>query len=89
MAENWLKIGATVKVDGVNDDYVGEIVDILPGRVVLLKNAYWVSDSGRLSAFLKNGEAERAELERVGDVAVHWETIAHWPHSLELGDHVP
>lgn len=85
----WMQIGAHVLVHGVNDDYVGEIFQFLPGRVVALKNASWVSESGFLFDFVKNGKADNMEIEPVGDHMVHWEGITHWPHPLFTAPHPP
>ena len=82
MAESWLKIGAPVMVHGVSDDYVGRIVEFLPGRVVRLEQASWVSESGRLHVFVRDGKADGMEIEFIGDHCEHWVGITHWPHKL-------
>ncbi len=80
----WLKPGAHVYVHGVNDDYVGEVVALLPGRVIALRNASWVADSGQyLSTFIAEGRTkEGMEIEPVGDHVMHWEGVTRWPHKL-------
>lgn len=82
--ESWLKVGATVMVHGVNDDYVGRITEFLPGRVVVLEETSWVAFSGRLSEFIAKGEAEGMEVEYVGDHTEHWTGISRWPHKVPL-----
>ena len=78
----WLKKGAHILVHGVSDDYIGEIVELLPGRVVMLSGAAWVSESGRLGEFVSTGKADGMEIEVIGDHCVHWEAITNWPHPL-------
>lgn len=85
MAEStktWFKVGAHVMTFGVNDDYVGEIVEILPSKTLMLKNASWVSESGRLHTFIARGSAEGMQIEPVGDICVSWLEVANWPHKL-------
>lgn len=81
-SNGWLKVGAIVRVEGVNLDYCGEIVELLPGRVVMLKNASWIADAGRLGEFVKNGRTPELESEFVGDHCMHWLGISRWPHKL-------
>jgi hypothetical protein len=78
----WFKVGATVMVHGINDDYVGRITAILPNRVVALEDASWVSESGRLANFVAKGSADGMEIEPVGRHIMAWEGITDWPHEL-------
>ena len=53
------------------------------GNLLLLENASWVADSGRLMDFIKNGEA--SEVEPVGEWFVNASTIVDgcvWQHEL-------
>lgn len=79
---SFFKVGAIVMVHGCNDDYVGKIEQILPGRVLRLSSASWVSESGRLSQFVATGAAEGMEIEPVGNHIMTWEGVTEWPHKL-------
>lgn len=80
--ETWMKLGAVVMVHGINKNYVGQIVEILPGKVVRLQDASWVAETGRLHEFIKHGKTDDMEIEPVGDHLMEWTEITHWPHKL-------
>jgi len=77
-----LKIGDVVFVQTVTKDWVGRVVKIPNPFTVILADASWVADSGKLSDFVKNGKAAGMEIEPVGAVTVQWVNWIPWPHKL-------
>jgi len=67
---------------GPNDDYVGHLIEYLPGKMASLRNASWVANSGRLSTFCATGRDSQMEVEPVGDICVTFVDIKKWPHTL-------
>ena len=80
----WLKPGVNVFVTGPRNNYVGEFVGIVGSRLVELKNAVWVSESGRyLSTFMAEGRADGMEVEPMGTHSIRsFDDIDLWPHPL-------
>lgn len=82
------KPGDHVMTFGPNDDYVGKLVEYLPGKMVALTQASWVANSGRLATFCAEGKADSMEIEPVGDICVTFVDIKPWvskkgkPHPL-------
>lgn len=62
--------------------YVGRIIAIPGLHSVVLEDAAWISETGRLYLFMQNGTAEGMEIEPVGVQAVYWAGWRPWPHKL-------
>jgi hypothetical protein len=80
------KEGNKVFIRTLSDYWVGEVVDSTPTEVHL-KDAAWVSETGLLMDFCKNGRAEGLEVEPVGEIYVAVAMIAAaqvWKHELFL-----
>jgi hypothetical protein len=76
-----MREGECYYVRTLSDHWVGRCIGIGPDTV-LLEEAAWVADSGRLSVFLAKGEAPNMEIEVVGTVCVRWYAWLPWPHKL-------
>lgn len=76
-----LEIGKNYFVRSVTDHWVGRLKEVLPHAVVL-EDAAWIANSGRLSTFVANGRAPNMEIEAVNTVIVQWLAIMPWPHEL-------
>mgnify|MGYP001576054387 CR=1 FL=1 len=69
--------------DPSGDSYVGRLVAELNPFCVALEDASWVSESGRLHIFVRDGRAENMEIEPVGYVPrARYQSIIDWPHKL-------
>lgn len=79
-----LIIGNNYYVDNPGaKSFVGRLTAIIDPFTVSLEDASWVSDSGYLSDFIKNGKANNMEIEPVGNAPrVRYQAIIEWPHEL-------
>ena len=69
--------------------YVGRLLTIEYPYCVILEDAAWVSETGRLHAFMRDGQAENMEIEPLGlnpvhggIKCVHWAEWSPWPFPL-------
>lgn len=62
--------------------YVGRLVEVGFNGEVLLEDAAWVSETGRLNEFMRNGRAENMEVEIVGTKGLRYASWSPWPHAL-------
>ena len=62
--------------------YVGRLVRVLGPHTAVLDDAAWVSETGRLHVFMREGRADGMEVEPVGVQCVHWAGWRPWPHKL-------
>lgn len=70
--------------DGANR-WMGRVTHVVFPSTVWLEDVAWVSQSGRLHAFLRDGRTDDMEVEYLGDgsvVAVQMRTAIKWPHDL-------
>lgn len=75
--------GESYLVESVTSNlYVGVLVRIDGPHTVVLKEAAWVSETGRLHEFMRDGLAGNMEIEPVGTKCVHWSSWSPWPHPL-------
>lgn len=61
----------------------GKVVGVLGKKILILKNAAWIADSGRFMGAIKNGELE--EVEPIGDAFINLDTVTDffpWIHDL-------
>ncbi len=80
-----LEIGKNYYVHTVTDDWVGELVSIDGPYTVTLKKVSWISETGRLNEFMRNGEAPGMEVEVLPPDLLcmrHWLGIDEWKHNL-------
>ncbi len=80
-----LKIGNNYYVHTVTDDWVGELVSVDGPYTVTLKKVSWISETGRLNEFMRNGKASEMEIEVFPpDILCmrHWLGIDEWKHPL-------
>lgn len=79
------KIGDKVFLRTVTLYYLGRIIDIKSGFVVL-KDSCWVQDTGsRLADFLKDGVVDSSEIEPIGKTQVNLANVIdciEWKHDL-------
>jgi hypothetical protein len=75
-------IGETYFVQSCTKDWVGRLVEASGPYTVVLEDASWVANSGRMNEFVRNGQAEGMEIEPVGVVCVQWVNWIPWPHEL-------
>jgi hypothetical protein len=66
------------------NDYIGVLESVLGPYTVVLRDAVWVADSGRLHAFMRDGKTPNMEIEALGAsrVMAQWLDIAEWPHEI-------
>jgi hypothetical protein len=69
-------------IDVTSMIYIGELVSIDGPHTVTLKDASWVSETGRLADFMRDGTAENMEIEPVGVQGCHWAGWRPWTHPL-------
>lgn len=62
--------------------FVGKCASIEGPHTVLLTDAAWIADTGRLHRFMKDGKADGMEVEPIGTRCIHWASWAPWPHKL-------
>lgn len=77
-------IGRKIFVRTVTFHLLGEVTKIV-GKIVFLKNASWIADSGRFNEFIKNGEASEAEF--IGDYFFNLDSVVDgrlWTKKLIL-----
>jgi hypothetical protein len=78
-----IKPGEKVRCETVTGKiYVGKCVSIEGPHTMVLEDAAWVAETGRLHAFVRDGRAEGMEVEPVGTICVHWAECAPWKHRL-------
>lgn len=77
-----IEVGKTYYVRTTTDHWVGKLREVAGPFTVVLENASWVADSGRLSEFMAHGKAGGMEVEPVGTIMVRWDAILAWPHKL-------
>ena len=63
-------------------DYVGKLAEIDGPFTITLTQASWVSDSGRLGEFMREGRTSNMEIEPIGEIMIHFSAIAPWNHKL-------
>jgi hypothetical protein len=68
--------------DATSMIYVGRLVRVDGPYVVVLDDAAWVSETGRLSVFMRTGVADGMQIEPVGVRTVHWVGWSPWSHKL-------
>ena len=68
--------------------YTGEVVEIVGPHTVIVKDAAWIEDTGRLGRFLRTGKADGMAIEYCGPgkKAIHWAEWDEWYHELFKGD---
>jgi hypothetical protein len=76
-----LIVGENYLVESVTSNlYVGRLVDNTLGpHTLVLEDAAWISDTGRLHIFMRTGRADNMEVEPVGIKCVHWASWSPWP----------
>jgi hypothetical protein len=76
-----LEIGKNYLVESVTSNlYVGRLVDASIGpHTLILEDAAWISNTGRLHEFMRTGRAENMEVEPVGIKCIHWASWSPWP----------
>jgi hypothetical protein len=77
-----LEVGRCYYVRTARYDYVGRVVSIDGPYTLVLEDAAWVSNSGRLHVFVQNGRATGMEIEPVGVVGLQWLDWTPWDHPL-------
>jgi hypothetical protein len=77
-----LEVGRCYYVRTARYDYVGRVVSIDGPYTLVLEDAAWVSNSGRLHVFVQNGRATGMEIEPVGVVGLQWLDWIPWDHPL-------
>lgn len=82
MSVKTLEVGKTYFVQSCTKDWVGRLVSIDGPYTVTLEDAAWVALSGRLHAFVRDGQADGMEIEPVGVVCVQWVNWIPWDHAL-------
>lgn len=63
---------------------LGEVKKIV-GRFAYLKTASWIADTGKFSAFIKDGVQENSEIEYVKEMFLNLDTVVdmiRWTHKL-------
>lgn len=63
-------------------DWVGRVIDIPGPYTVVMEEASWVAESGRLHIFLRDGKADGMEIEPVGHLGCQWVNWTEWDHKL-------
>lgn len=82
-AKMHLVIGQNYFVQTCTKDWLGRLVDIVGPYCVVLDDASWVADSGRLHQFMRGLREPSLENEPVwGKVIVQWVNILPYPFSL-------
>ena len=78
-----LEVGETYFVETCTKDWVGRLVECSGPYTVVLEDASWVANSGRMSTFMAigNGGAQM-EIEPVGIVCAQWVNWMPWPFAL-------
>lgn len=77
-----LEIGKTYFIETITSyNYVGRLVSI-DGQAVVLEEAAWIANSGRLNEFMRTGKADGMEIEPVGIQGARWAGWRPWPHKL-------
>lgn len=78
-----LVVGEKYFVQSCTKDWVGELVRVVGPYTVVLREASWVANSGRLSEFMRSGNGgTHMEIEPVGVVCVQFVNWMPWPHKL-------
>jgi hypothetical protein len=78
-----LEVGRNYLVESITANlYVGRLVSIEGPHTVVLADAAWVADTGRLHLFLRDGQAPQMEVEPVGVRCIHWASWSPWSHDL-------
>lgn len=77
-----LEVGNTYFFETNTKDWVGVLHSIDGPYSVTLKEASWVSESGRLHAFIRDGKADGMEIEPVGTKMIVYSGWVPWPHPL-------
>jgi hypothetical protein len=77
-----LEVGGTYYFETATKDWVGRVVSIDGPYQVTLEDASWVSDSGRMHAFVMNGRADGMQIEPVGVKHIVHTGWTVWPHKL-------
>lgn len=77
-----LEIGKCYFFQTCTKDWVGRLVEIQGPYTVVLEDAAWVADSGRLFNFIREGKAPNMEIEPVDVVCCQWVNWMPWPHKL-------
>jgi hypothetical protein len=62
--------------------YVGRLVEVGFSGEVLLEDAAWISETGRLNEFVRTGSAEGMEVELIGTKGLRYASWNPWPHKL-------
>ena len=76
--ENWI-------IDDGANRWMGRVVYIVFPFTVWIEDVAWISDTGRLHQFMRDGRTDNMEIEYLGDrsvVAVQMRTAIKWPHDL-------
>ena len=78
-----LEVGGNYLFESVTSNiYVGRLVAIVGPHTVVLADAAWVSETGRLNVFMREGRADGMEIEIVGTQGINWSGWRPWPHPL-------
>ncbi len=77
-----LTVGQCYFFQTCTKDWVGRVVSIDGPYTVVLEEASWVADSGRLHVFVKEGRADNMEIEPVGIQCIQWLNWGPWLHPL-------
>jgi len=79
-----LTVGNTYYIRTARNDYVGRLESICGPYTIVLAEASWVANSGRLSDFMRDGQAEGMEIEPLyqSRTMLQWQEITEWPHEL-------
>lgn len=80
-----LEVGQTYFFQTCTKDWVGRLAAIEGPYTVVLTEASWVAESGRLHQFLRNGKADGMEIEPGPPefpLALQWVNWWYWPHKL-------
>lgn len=78
VGQNWI-------IDDGANRWLGVVELVEFPNLVTLRDVSWVAESGRLSAFLKDGQAEHMEIEYLGpdsEIKVMMRAAIRWPHDL-------
>jgi hypothetical protein len=81
----WLKPGKNYFVRQINDYWLGELIEQTGPHSGVFRRLSWVSETGYLSNFVRDGRTDTMEVEAYPDdmrQEMHWPTIAEWPHPL-------
>ena len=78
-----LAVGQCYLIESITSNlYVGRLLAISPLGDVILGEAAWVSETGRLHEFMARGRTDGMEIEPIGTRCIRYASWSPWPHPL-------